>query len=68
MTPGKRKPTYDPHSNPIRLFQYFRKQSIDPSKSEAERAAARNHMMDCWSRVPWGLAADVLDMKENNKS
>jgi hypothetical protein len=63
MTHRKRKPTYEPHSDPTKLFQHFRKVSVDPDISEIERAVARNAMMDCWSRVPWGLAGDVLDMK-----
>jgi len=47
--------------NPARLFHHFRKQSLDPTKSEIERAVARNAMMDCWNRVPWGFAANILD-------
>jgi hypothetical protein len=65
MTPRKRKPAYDPPSNPIRLFHHFRKQSIDPSKSEIEREVARNAMMDCLSVIPWGLGLEnILDMKD----
>jgi hypothetical protein len=64
MKPRNRKPEpkEDPN-DPAHLFHFYRKQSIDPSKSEIERAVARSAMMDCWSRVPWGLAGDVLDMK-----
>jgi hypothetical protein len=54
----------DDPNDPARLFHFYRKQSIDPSKSEIERAVARNAMMDCWNRVPWGLAANILDMKD----
>jgi hypothetical protein len=64
MTPRKRNQSADdPLSDPIRLFRHFRKLSLDQSKTEIERTAARHHMMDCWSAIPWGLAADVLDMK-----
>ena len=63
-SPKRRKseqPKDDP-DNPIRLFRHFRKVSLDPARSTIERAVARNAMMDCWSRVPWGFAADILDM------
>jgi hypothetical protein len=59
-----RKPAYSPLAAAVRLFHHFRKQSIDPSKSEAERSVARNAMMDVYSVLPWGLASDILDWKE----
>jgi len=63
----RRKPEQlrnDP-DNPTRLFNHFRKQSIDPSKSEIERAVARNAMMDCLSYIPWGPGlSNILDWKD----
>jgi len=61
--PRKSEPKADPNG-PAQLFRYYRKLSLDPSKSETERAYARHHMMDCWSVIPWGIAANVLDMKD----
>jgi hypothetical protein len=63
MKARKRKPAADEADNPIHLFHYYRKLSLDQSKSEAARSYARHHMMDVWSVLPWGLAADILDMK-----
>jgi len=63
MSPKRKQAAYDPHNDPIGLFNHFRKLSLDQSKAEIERTAARHHMMDCWSAIPWGLAADVLDIK-----
>ena len=48
----------------IRLFHRFRKVSLDPTISETERSVARNHMMNVWSVLPWGLASNILDWKE----
>jgi hypothetical protein len=58
------KRTVDTHNDPIHLFLHFRKISKDPTKSEIQRARARNDAMDCWNLIPWGLAADVLDMEQ----
>jgi hypothetical protein len=62
--PCKSKQSKDVPNNPAYLFHYFRKLSIDPTKSETERNRARNDMMDVWSVLPWGLAANILDMKD----
>jgi hypothetical protein len=60
--PRKSEPKADPNNDPAHLFRYYRKLSLDPSKSETERFYARQHMMDCWNAIP-GLTSN-LDIKD----
>jgi hypothetical protein len=60
----KATPAAESADDPIHLFLHFRRISKDSTKSAMERSQARHDAMDCWNLIPWGFAADVLDMEK----